>query len=324
MPDVFVSASIPEDILAPLRESADVDMWAGPGVVPRAELRERLPGCVGWLSMLTDLVDAELLDAAPDLFVISQMAVGVDNIDVAACRRRGILIGHTPNVLTETVADTAFALMAAVMRRLPEAEKMVRAGEWGPWDPWQFLGRDLHGAVLGIIGMGRIGRAVAHRAAGFDMQIVFTTPTAKEITGARQVELGELLRISDVVLVAAPLNEETRGLIGEAELGQMRADAFLINIARGPLVDTAALVDALANGSIAGAALDVTDPEPIPADHPLLALPKCLVVPHIGSASIRARRAMAGLAVDNLVAALRGAPMPAPLPDRRSAGEDDQ
>jgi phosphoglycerate dehydrogenase-like enzyme len=153
---------------------------------------------------------------------------------------------------------------------------------------------------------------------------VFTTPTAKEITGARQVELGELLRISDVVLVAAPLNEETRGLIGEAELGQMRADAFLINIARGPLVDTAALVDALANGSIAGAALDVTDPEPIPADHPLLALPKCLVVPHIGSASIRARRAMAGLAVDNLVAALRGAPMPAPLPDRRSAGEDDQ
>ncbi len=318
---VFVSADIPADILSPLHGLAEVDMWEGPGTAPRPALLERLPPCQGWLSMLTDTVDADLLDMVPGLFVISQMSIGVDNIDVAECRRRGILIGHTPDVLTETVADTAFALIAAAVRRLPEGMELVKRGEWGPWDPWAFLGGDLHGSVLGIVGMGRIGKAVARRATGFDMTILYTSRGDKAVPDATRVELVDLLRRSDVVLIAAPLSPETRGMIGRAELAEMRGDAYLVNIARGPLVDTAALVEALAAGSIAGAALDVTDPEPLPPDHPLVGLPNCLVVPHIGSASVRARRAMAQLAVDNLAAALRGGPMPAPLPDAGAMGE---
>lgn len=263
--------------------------------------------------MLSDTVDAELLDAAPDLSVISQMSVGVDNIDVAACTRRGVVIGHTPDVLTETVADTAFALMAAAVRRLPEGERIVKNGMWGPWDPWHFLGGDLYRSSLGIIGMGRIGRAIVRRAEGFEMTVRYISRSDKDVPGATRVALDNLLAGSDVVIVAAPLTSETRGLIGAAELGKMRDSAYLVNIARGQLVDTAALVEALAGGLIGGAALDVTDPEPLPPDHPLLGFPNCLVVPHIGSASVRARRAMAQLAVDNLTAALSGEPMPAPL-----------
>lgn len=273
--------------------------------------------------MLTDTVDVELLEAAPHLFVISQMSVGVDNIDVGACTRRGVAIGHTPDVLTETVADTAFALMAAAVRRLPEGERIVRAGAWGPWDPWHFLGGDLYRSSLGIIGMGRIGQAIARRARGFEMRVKYTSRSEKDVPNATKVDLDDLLSGSDVVVVAAPLNPETRGMIGSAELEKMRHDAYLVNIARGPLVDTGALVEALAKGSIGGAALDVTDPEPLPADHPLLGFPNCLVVPHIGSASVRARRAMAQLAVDNLVAAIRGEPMPAAL-EVDSAREHDQ
>jgi glyoxylate reductase len=314
MPRVFVSYLIPGDILEPLRSIAEVEMWEGKGQVPRPILLERVGPCQGWLSMLTDTVDGELLDAAPDLFVISQMAVGVDNIDVEACRRRGVVIGYTPGVLTETVADTAFALIGAAVRRLPEGEKIVRNGEWGPWDPWQFLGGDLHRAALGIVGMGRIGQAIARRARGFEMRVVYTSPSRKDVPGATRIDLDELLGKSGIVVVAAPLNTETRGLIGKAELDLMNEGAYLVNVARGPLVDTAALVKALADGAIAGAALDVTDPEPLPPDHPLLEFPNCLIVPHIGSASVRARRAMARMAVDNLVAALSGAPMPARLP----------
>jgi lactate dehydrogenase-like 2-hydroxyacid dehydrogenase len=317
---VFVSAFIPADILAPLTASTDVDMWDASGPVPRASLLERVHPCQGWVSMLTDTIDDEALDAAPALLVISQMSVGVDNIDVEACRRRGIAVGHTPDVLTETVADTAFALIAAALRRLPEGERMVRTGAWGPWDPWQFLGSDIHGATLGIVGMGRIGRAVARRASGFDMPVIYTSRTLREVPGAVRVDLVDLLSGSDVVLIAAPLNEETKGMIGEAELDLMRPDAYLVNVARGPLVDTDALVDALARGGIGGAALDVTDPEPLPPDHPLLGFPNCLVVPHVGSASVTARRAMARLAVDNMVADLRGEQMPAPLFDGLKRG----
>jgi glyoxylate reductase len=314
MSRVFISAHVPEDILLPLRSMAAVDLWDGPGVVPGDRLLELLAGCEGWLSMLTDTIDAELLDLCPQLRIVSQMSVGVDNIDLGACRRRGILVGHTPDVLTETVADTAFALMAAAVRRLPEAERVVRSGEWGPWDPWHFLGADLHRAKLGIVGMGQIGQAVARRAAGFDMEVAYVSPSPKPMSGATRLALSELLPFADVVLVAAPLTPETRGMIGGLELAAMRDTAILVNIARGPLVDTGALVEALGSGKIAGAALDVTDPEPLPPDHPLLAFPNCLVVPHIGSASLRARRAMAGLAVDNLVAGLQGHPMPAMVP----------
>lgn len=319
----FVSDVIPGDILEPLAGVAEFEVWEGGGHVPRQVLLDKVSRCQGWLSMLTDRVDAELLDAAPELFVISQMSVGVDNIDVDACRRRGIVIGHTPDVLTETVADTAFALMAAAVRRLPEGERIVKTGAWGPWDPWHFLGGDLHGSTLGIVGMGRIGQAIARRAAGFDMKVMYTSPTEKEVPSATMVDLDDLLAASDVVVISAPLNSETSGMIGKAELDRMQESAFLVNVARGQLVDTDALVEALAADSIGGAALDVTDPEPLPSDHPLLDFPNCLVVPHIGSASVRARRAMAQLAVDNLVAVFCGEPMPAWLPGSAKQAVDD-
>lgn len=314
MQKVFASAFVPEDIIAPLRAIATVDVWERHGQVPGDVLFERLSGCSGWLSMLTDKIDADLLDRLPDLRVISQMSVGVDNIDVAACRDHGVVVGHTPDVLTEATADTAFTLLSAIVRRLPEAAEVVKSGEWGPWDPWHFLSNDLHGSRLGIIGMGRIGQAIARRAMGFAMEVLYASRSEKQVPGARRVGLDELLTSSDIVVVAAPLNEETRGMIGQEAFGLMRKTAFLINVARGPLVDTNALVEALAGGTIGGAALDVTDPEPLPADHPLLAFPNCLVVPHIGSATIGARRAMAELAVANCVAYLEGRAMPAWLP----------
>ena len=323
MPRVFVSDFIPGDILEPLVTLAELDVWERKERVPRETLLDRLADCDGWLSMLSDTIDVELLDAAPKLRVISQMSVGVDNVDVEACRSHGVSVGHTPDVLTETTADTAFALMGAAVRRLPEGEAIVKSGAWGPWDPWHFLSSDLHGATLGIVGMGRIGLAIARRARGFDMRVLYTARTAKDIPGAKQLELARLLETSDIVVIAVPLSDETRGMIGRAELGLMKESAVLVNVARGPIVDTDALVEALANGMIEGAALDVTDPEPLPPDHPLLQYPNCLVVPHIGSATIPARRAMAALAVANLVAYLLGEPMPAWLPGSAEQPQGD-
>lgn len=288
----------------------DVDVWTGDGPVPDSELRRGVSGAKGLLCMLTDVVDDALLAEGPELEIISQMAVGVDNIDVAACEERGISVGHTPDVLTETVADTAFALLGAVVRRLPEGEREVRAGEWGPWEIFHLAGGDLHGTVLGIVGMGRIGRAVARRASGFDMEIIYSSPTSKDVP-AERVELDELLTRSDHVVICTALNDRTRGLIGAEELAAMKTTAYLVNVARGPIVVTDALVAALEMSQIAGAALDVTDPEPLPGDHPLLAFDNCLVVPHIGSASVATRNAMASLAIDNLLAGLQGETLPA-------------
>lgn len=264
--------------------------------------------------MLSDRIDADLLDTAGRLKVISQMSVGVDNIDVEACRVRGVTVGHTPEVLTEATADTAFALLAAAVRRIPEGAQIVKSGEWGPWDPWHFLSGDLHGATIGIIGMGRIGQAIARRAQGFDMEVIYSSRSPKEVFGATPVDLHELLERSDIVVIAVSLDDDTRGMIGRQELKAMKETAILVNVARGPIVDTEALLGALSEGAIGGAALDVTDPEPLPAGHPLLEFPNCLVVPHIGSATLPARRAMASLAVANLVAYLSGEPMPAWLP----------
>jgi len=279
--------------------------------VPRHVLAEEIRDVDGLLSMLTDGIDAALLAGAPELRVISQMAVGIDNIDVDACRDRGIAVGHTPEVLTETVADHAFALLGAVVRRLPEGEREVKEGGWGPWRPFHLTGGDLHGTVLGVVGMGRIGRAVARRASGFDMDVIYSSPRPAA-EAARRVELAELLEGSDHVVLCCTLNEETRGLIGKTQLGMMKPTAYLVNVSRGPVVVTEALAEALADGVIAGAGLDVTDPEPLPAGHRILGLPNCLVVPHIGSASVRTRTAMAQLAVENLIAGLEGRPLPSP------------
>ncbi|MCI0679298.1 MAG: D-glycerate dehydrogenase, partial [Actinobacteria bacterium] len=308
---ILVTRRLPDDLLEPLHGLGEVEVWEADEPMPRDRMLAVLGSVRGLLGMLTDRIDEEALAAAPDLRVVSQMAVGLDNVDLDACRRRGIRVGHTPGVLTETVADTTFALMAAIVRRLPEAERMVREGRWGTWSPFEILGADLHGQVLGIVGMGGVGRAVAKRAVGFAMPVVYSTPRPAPGDPGRPVPLDELLATSGLVVLCAPLTPDTEGMIGRAELSMMRGDAYLVNVARGPLVDTMALVEALRDGVIRGAALDVVDPEPLSADHPLLGLDNCLVTPHIGSASVRARRAMAALAIDNLVAGLTGSVMPA-------------
>ncbi|CAN5812592.1 D-glycerate dehydrogenase [soil metagenome] len=309
---VCVTRTIPESHIDRIREIADVEVWEEDCPVPRTELLDGVAGIDGLLCMLTDRIDAELLDVAPQLAVVSQMAVGVDNIDVEACRKRGVLVGHTPDVLTGTVADHAFALLLAVARRLPEGADEVRSGRWGTWDPWHLLGADVHETTLGVVGMGRVGRAVADRASGFGMDVVYSSPRESGPKG-RRVDFDELLRLSDHVVITVPLNDQTRAMFDARAFEMMKPTATLVNVARGPIVDSSALVDALETGEIFGAGLDVTDPEPLPADHPLVALPNCLVVSHIASASTRTRHRMAERAVDNLIAALTGAEMPSQL-----------
>ncbi|MEK6229278.1 MAG: D-glycerate dehydrogenase [Actinomycetota bacterium] len=265
------------------------------------ELLEAAPRFEALLTLLTDPVDADLIAACPDLRAIANYAVGTDNVDLDAATRRGIPVGNTPDVLTETTADLALALMLGLMRRLREGEDEVRAGEWVTWEPARLLGRDLHGATVLVVGAGRIGGAVARRLEGFGCRV---------LTAGRGDSLDPLLGEADLVTLHCPLNRDTRGLIGDAELAAMKPTAYLVNTARGPIVDSEALVAALREGEIAGAALDVTDPEPLPADHPLTRAPGLLVVPHIASATHATREAMADIAVDNLLAALAGERMP--------------
>lgn len=290
-----------------LADAHEVEVWEGDGPPPRERLLELVADAEGLLALLTDGVDDDLLEAAPQLRAVANLAVGVDNIDLEACARRGIAVGNTPGVLVEATADLAFAVLLASARRLPEAAAAVRAGEWRTWEPAGWLGADVHGATLGIVGPGRIGSAVARRAEGFGMRIL----THGRDSGA---PLEQLLGESDFVSLHCPLTEATRGLIGERELRLMKPEAVLVNTARGEIVDPSALARALQEGWIAAAGLDVTDPEPLPADDPLLGAPNLLVLPHIGSASHSAREAMADLAVDNLLAALAGRPMPNPAP----------
>jgi glyoxylate reductase len=282
-----------------------------------AFLRREAPSAVGIYSMLTDRIDADLLASAPELKVVSNMAVGVDNIDLAACAAAGVAVGHTPDVLTETTADTAFMLVLASSRRMLEGIDMVRDGRWGTWVGDAMLGLDVSGTTLGIVGMGRIGAAIAARATGFSMDILYWSrspkPDVEASTGAQSVSLAELLARADHVVLAVPLSAETRHLIGPDELSHMKPSANLVNISRGPVIDTEALVDALRTQEIRCAGLDVTDPEPIPAHHPLVSLPNCTIVPHIGSATLRTRNAMADLAVDNLIAGVLSEPLPNPV-----------
>jgi glyoxylate reductase len=299
----FVTRDLPGAALDRLRERHEVDIWPERLPPPYDELRRRTADAEGLLSLLTDRVDAELIEGSPKLRAIANYAVGYDNIDLEAATARGIQVGNTPDVLTDATADLTFALLLAAARRLPEATASARDGDWVTWEPGRHLGYDVHGATLGIIGLGRIGRAVARRAEGFEMTVLHTGAEGGTL-------LDELLERSDFVSIHCPLTTETHHLIDAAALQRMRPTAILINTARGPIVDQAALVTALREGRIAGAALDVTDPEPLPADDPLLTAPHVIVAPHIGSATHSARERMAQLAVENLLAALDGQPMP--------------
>jgi glyoxylate reductase len=300
---VFVTRALPGGAIDRLVAEHEVEVRAEPQPPPRDELLARVREVEGLLALLTDRVDAELMDAAPSLRAISNYAVGVDNIDVDAATARGIAVGNTPGVLTDTTADLAVALMLGIGRRLVDGDAYVRRGEWRTWGPDLLLGHDLHGATVGIVGFGRIGQTVARRLEGFECTILHTSRSGG-------VAFEELLERSDFVSVHTPLTPDTRGLIDEQALRRMKPTAYLVNTARGPVVDTDALVAALHAGKIAGAALDVTDPEPLPADHPLLDAPNLLVLPHLGSATHATRERMADMAVDNLLAGLRGERMP--------------
>lgn len=303
MSRVFVTRQLPGTAVERLRQHHDVEVWPGELPPTPGELRARCADKDGLLSLVTDRVDEQLLAAAPYLRAIANYAVGSDNIDLAAAAARHIPVGVTPDVLTDATADLTFALILAAARRLPEAARAVREGQWRTWEPRGWLGLELNGSTLLIVGPGRIGRAVARRAEGFGMRI---------LTAGRDDDLGALLPQADVVSLHVPYSRATHHLIDRAALEAMRPTAILVNTARGQLVDQPALVQALNEGWIWGAALDVTDPEPLPADNPLLRAPNILVVPHIGSATRAARERMADLAVDNLLAALDGEPMPHP------------
>jgi len=302
----FVTRELPGPALDRLRARHQVDVWPERLPPPDDELRRRTAPAEGLLSLLTDRIDATLIEGSPRLRAIANYAVGYDNIDVGAATARGIAVGNTPDVLTDATADLTFALLLAAARKLPEAAASVTAGDWLTWDPARHLGYDVHGATLGIIGRGRIGQAVGRRAAGFDMTVLYTGRDGG-------TPLDELLARSDYISIHCPLTPATHHLIDAAALRRMRPSAILINTARGPIVDQAALLEALREGRIAGAALDVTDPEPPPAGDPLLSAPNLIVAPHIGSATHTAREQMATLAVDNLLAALDGEPMPHPV-----------
>jgi glyoxylate reductase len=313
---VYVTRRVPDAGLMMVLKACDAEVWGDELPVPREELLAKVADAEGLYCLLTERIDRELLDAAPKLRVVSNYAVGYNNIDVEACTERGIPVGNTPGVLTDTTADFAFALLMAAARRILEAVDYVREGQWKTWGPKLLLGVDVYGATLGIVGFGRIGRAMARRAAGFDMRVLAYDPTLKP--GApgvdpdlvSVVDLETLLAESDFISLHVPLTEETHHLIGPPEIGLMKPSAILINTSRGPVVDTGALLGALDTWQIRGAALDVTDPEPLPADHPLLALPNCIVVPHIASASVATRNKMAVIAAENLLAGLEGRRLP--------------
>jgi phosphoglycerate dehydrogenase-like enzyme len=308
-PRVFISRRLPPQSLARIEAECDVHLWDENHEPPRSVLLDELALADGVLIMLTETIDTDALNAAPRLRVISNYAVGYDNIDIDAATERGIPVGHTPGGLTESCADHAFMLLMAAARRLPEALRYIKDGNWHTWNPIQLPGQDIHGATLGIVGLGRIGYALAKRAQGFGMRLLYhggSNPEYAERTGAEEVDFETLLNDSDFVSVHVPLTEDTAGLFGAAAFRQMKETAVLINTARGAVVETDALLQALREGHIGAAALDVTDPEPLPADHPLLALDNCLVTPHIASSTLATRERIGQIAADNLLLGLRG------------------
>jgi glyoxylate reductase len=310
LPLVLITHSLPKDWIKILDGQSTYFFGPVNAVQWEPSLIDLLPKAEGLLSLLTIPVTETTINQSPNLRVISNMAVGVDNIDIKACTKRGIPVGNTPGVLTESTADLTMALLLSIARKIPQANSDAREGLWKTWSPAGWLGMELHGSTLGIIGMGKIGQAVAKRALGFGMTIIFTDPERSEFPDAEKVSYEELLKRSDIISLHVPLTTETRGIINKSSLSLMKTSAILINAARGQLIETNALVVALKEKKIAGVALDVTDPEPLPPTHPLFRFPNCLIVPHIGSATQHTRRLMAELACKNLLAGLRGEKLP--------------
>lgn len=314
---VFVSRRLPQAAWEELIRHVDPELWDYKTPPPYEVLLEKVVGKDGLLCLLTDRIDAQLIEAGTDLKVISQIAVGYDNIDVEAASARGIRVGNTPGVLTDATADFTFALLMAAARRIGEGIDYVRQGRWETWGLTLFLGQEVFSATLGLIGFGRIGRAMAKRAQGFDMEILYydldRNLEAERELGAKYRSLDELLSSSDFVSLHVNLSEDTHGLIGARELSLMKPTATLINTARGPIVDPEALYQALRENRIAYAALDVTVPEPLPANDKLLSLPNIIIVPHIASATVTSRTQMCLMAIQNLVSGLHGEPLPFPV-----------
>ena len=310
--NVFISRPIPEKPLHMIEAECQVEMWPEAGLAP--PLEEKIVGRDGILTYGHELVTPDMMDTAPNLKIISVMGVGYDHVDVAAAFERGITVGHTPGTLDETVADLTFALLLATARNLVKGDNYIRSGVWQVYDPNILWGAEVNGSTLGIIGLGRIGQAIARRAKGFDMKLLYfnrnRAPEWEEKLGVEYTSFEDLLAQSDFVLVMVPLTNETHHLIDRKALSMMKNSAILINSARGPIVDSQALYEALRDGVIAGAGLDVFDPEPIPADDPLLSLDNIVVTPHLGSASIKTRTRMGTMAAENLLAGLKNEPLP--------------
>ncbi|WP_408007996.1 2-hydroxyacid dehydrogenase [Pseudalkalibacillus sp. A8] len=309
-PTIFITRKIDDQIVEKIKETCEVDMWPEEEIpVPRSVLEEKVKYIDGLFCLLTETIDKSLLEKAENLKVVSNMAVGYNNIDIQTAKEKGITVTNTPGVLTQTTADLTFALLMATARRLVEGSSYLRDGEWKTWSPMQLTGQDIHGATLGIIGMGRIGEALAKRALGFDMNVIYHNRSrkteAEEKYGITYVNMDQLLKESDFVCVLTPYTKETHDLISEKELSLMKDTAILINTARGGIVNEEALYKALKDRRIWAAGLDVFQEEPVPLDHPILSLPNVVTLPHIGSASIKTRLKMADVATDNLIKSLK-------------------
>ncbi|MFF0828946.1 2-hydroxyacid dehydrogenase [Brevibacillus sp. NPDC003359] len=307
---VFVTRKLNPEVIAMLEKVAQVEQWTKNAPIPRELLLEKIEHVDAVLTMLTERVDEEFLASTKRLRIVANMAVGYDNIDLEACRRHEVIVTNTPDVLTESTADLAFALLMATSRRLTEANRFLLQGEWTSWSPTLMAGQNVYGSTLGIIGMGRIGEAVARRAKGFGMRILYHNrnrkPQAEQETGARYADMAELLQESDYVVLLTPLTEDTRMLMGEKQFSLMKETAVFINVSRGGTVDEAALYQALVNKKIWAAGLDVFAVEPVSMDNPLLKLPNVVALPHIGSATVQTRAEMASLAAANIVEVLSG------------------
>jgi glyoxylate reductase len=309
-PKVYITRRLPDEIIAKIKKECEIRIWDETDIpVPREVLEKEIADVEGLFCLITETVDRGLLEKAPQLKVVSNMAVGYNNIDIKAAKEKGVTVTNTPGVLTETTADLTFALLMATARRLIESSDYLREGSWKTWSPMQLTGQDIYGATLGIIGMGRIGAALAKRAKGFDMNVLYHSRSRKlsleEDLSMKFAELDSLLKESDFVCIMTPSTPETINLISARELSLMKKTAILINTARGGIVNEDDLYCALKNGEIWAAGLDVFEQEPISLDHPLLSLPNVVTVPHIGSASINTRMKMADLAAENLLLALR-------------------